>query len=457
VRAFLLVIRGFWISLVLMWAFVSYGARRAVRWRLSSEDKERLRGEVMARTFERLGATFIKFGQILSTRPDLLGPGYIAPLSRLQDQVAPARWKAVSAMLDAELGPALRARLAHVESEPIAAASVAQVHRARLDTGEELALKVQRPGVHRLIHGDLSILGFWARVVSLIPSMKPLSLPGAVERFGVSLAGQLDFREEAANNRRFAEMFAAWDGLDVPRLYEELCTERVLAMEFVDGVKGSEPDAVGGDRARLARLGADAILHMVFTVGFVHADLHPGNIILTEEGRVVFIDLGMVAEIPRDLMRPWTTTFLALGQQNAAEVARLLYIYSPKVRSIDYDAYEQALVDHFARFHGKALGEVEIAEVVGGVMNILRRFRITIDSSFTVVNIALLVAEGLGKQLDPTLDVVQRALPVLLKAAVAAGEGITPRRELPGRNGDRRRAATGAGASERGGEQDQTH
>ncbi|TNF35617.1 MAG: AarF/ABC1/UbiB kinase family protein [Deltaproteobacteria bacterium] len=436
-RAILLVIRGVWISLVLLWAFAVYGVRRAVRWRLKPEEKEKLRGEVMARAFERLGATFIKFGQILSTRPDLLGPGYIEPLSRLQDQVAPARWRAVSAMLDAELGPERRARFVEIAPEPIAAASVAQVHRAVLDTGEVVALKVQRPGVHRLIHGDLSILGFWARVVALIPSMKPLSLPGAVERFGVSLAGQLDFRLEAANNRRFAAMFADWEGLDVPKLVEELCTERVLSMEFVDGVKGSEPDAVGGDRARLARLGADAILHMVFTVGFVHADLHPGNIILTEDGRVVFIDLGMVAEIPRDLMRPWTTTFLALGQQNAAEVARLLYIYSPKVAKVDYCAYEQALVDHFARFHGKALGEVEIAEVVGGVMNILRRYRITIDSSFTVVNIALLVAEGLGKQLDPTLDVVQRAVPVLFKAAAAAGTGIPPRREVPCRDGDR--------------------
>lgn len=436
-RAILLVIRGIWISLVLLWAFASYGVRRAVRWRLKPEAKERLRGEVMARTFERLGATFIKFGQILSTRPDLLGPGYIAPLSRLQDQVAPARWKAVSAMLDAELGER-RARFTDIDREPIAAASVAQVHRAVLDTGEIVALKVQRPNVHRLIHGDLSILGFWARVVALIPSMKPLSLPGSVERFGVSLAGQLDFRQEAANNKRFAAMFADWDGLDVPRLYDELCTERVLAMEFVAGVKGSEPDAVGGDRARLARLGADAILHMVFTVGFVHADLHPGNIILTEDGRVVFIDLGMVAEIPRDLMRPWTTTFLALGQQNAAEVARLLYIYSPRVAKVDYEAYEQALSDHFARFHGKPLGEVEIAEVVGGVMNILRRYRITIDSSFTVVNIGLLVAEGLGKQLDPTLDVVQRAVPVLLKAAAASGAGIPPRRQVPRRDaGDR--------------------
>ncbi len=427
----MLVLRAIWISLVLGWAFVSYGARRVVRWKLKPHDKERLRGRVMATTFERLGATFIKFGQILSTRPDLLGPGYIEPLSKLQDQVAPVKAKAILAVLDRELSAAARARLVEVDSTPIAAASVAQVHRGTLDTGEAVALKIQRPGVHRLIHGDLSILGFWARVVNLIPSMRPLSLPGSVEQFGVSLAGQLNFHQEAANNRRFAAMFADVDGLDVPRLYDDLCTERVLAMELIEGVKGSEPEKVGGDRARLAELGTMAVLRMVFEEGFVHADLHPGNIILTDSGRVVFIDLGMVAEIPPELKRPWVITFTALGQQNGAEVAKLLYIYSPKVADFDYARYEGELVAHFDRFHGKPLGEVEIAEVVGGVMNILRKYRITIDPSFTVVNIAILVAEGLGKQLDPDLDFVGLALPVLFKSALSLPPSIEPRRQIP--------------------------
>lgn len=437
VRLLLLILRACWISLIVAWAFASYGARRAVRWRLSPERKERLRGEVMAKTLERLGATFIKFGQILSTRPDLLGPGFIEPLSRLQDQCPPASWKAIRGVLDRELPPAARARLAHIDPTPLAAASVAQVHRATLDDGDALALKILRPGVHRLIHGDLAILAFWARVVSVIPSLRPLSLVGSVERFGAALSGQLDFRAEADNNRRFAAMFADVDGISVPRLYDDLCTERVLTMELVLGAKGSEPDRVGGDRARLARLGADAILRMIFRDGFVHADLHPGNIILTDDGRVVFIDLGMVAEIPPDLMRPWTTTFLALGQQNAAEVARLLYIYSPHIggppAAFDYDGYERAVIDHFDRFHGRPLGDVEISQVVGGVMNILRRFRVTIDSSFTVVNIALVVAEGLGKQLDPSLDIVQLAVPQLIGAAARAPAGVSPRRDVPPR------------------------
>lgn len=436
------------ISLVLVWAFLSYGVRRLFKGRMTQEGKERLRGEVMAKACERLGATFIKFGQILSTRPDLLGPGYIEPLSRLQDRVKPESVRRIEKVLARELGPGLRGL--QLESEPIAAASVAQVHRGRLPDGTVVAVKVQRPGVEGRVKGDVGILAFWSKVIHALPSMRPLSLPGSVQRFGHALEGQLDFRKEAENNRRFAKNFAAVDGLDVPRLHEDFCTQRVLVMDFVDGVKGSEPEKVGGDRARLARIGASAILKMVFTDGFVHADLHPGNIILTPDGRVVMIDLGMVAEIPPELMRPWLQTFLALGQQNGAEVARLLYVHSPEVGTFEYDTYERECVAWFNRWLGKPLGEIEASVVLSGVMNILRKYRIRIDPSFTVVHVAMLVAEGLGKQLDPSLDIVQLAVPVIATAMLKAPPGIPPKREVsthPKEGDGGGRLAGGASAS----------
>jgi ubiquinone biosynthesis protein len=204
-------------------------------------------------------------------------------------------------------------------------------------------------------------------------------------------------------------------------------------MELVHGVKGSEPEKVGGDRARLARIGAQAILEMVFDDGFVHADLHPGNIILTDDGRVVVIDLGMVAEIPPVLMRPWIETFMALSRQNGAEVARLLYVHAPKVGRFDYAEYEADCKAWFSRWAGKPLGEIEASVVVTGVMNILRKYRIRIDPSFTVVHVAILVAEGLGKQLDPSLDIVALSFPVLVRAAAKAPPGIVPKRDTPPR------------------------
>lgn len=413
-------------------ACLGYLWRRVRAGRLGPEQLELLRGEALAQLLQKLGATFIKFGQILSTRPDLLGPGFIEPLARLQDAVPPAPFPAVRRVLDDEVGADKeRELIADIDETPVAAASVAQVHRARLRTGRVVALKVQRPDAQRQIERDLSILSFWARLLDRFEAVRMLSLPGAVERFGEALHGQLDFCREAENNRRFARSFAEVENVGVPALIDELCTRRVLCMEFIDGVKATEPEKVGGDRAKLARLGGEAVLKMIFTDGFVHADLHPGNIILTPDDRVVLIDLGMVSEIPSDLLRPWVETFVALSQQNGAECARLFYVYAPTVSGTDYQAFERDVVDYLGGLYDKKLGEVEVSRAVSGMMNILRRHRVQIDPSFTVVNIALLVAEGLGKQLDPSIDLVPLAMPYLSQAMLTAPPGRAPFREVP--------------------------
>ncbi|MCP5065214.1 MAG: AarF/ABC1/UbiB kinase family protein, partial [bacterium] len=304
-------------------------------------------------------------------------------------------------------------------------------HRAKLPDGHAVAVKVQRPEARLQIERDLVILAFWARLLDHIPSVHMLSLPGAVERFGHALTGQLDFSQEARNNRRFATAFADVQGVDVPELVEELCTPRVLVMDFVDGVKATEPEKVGGDRAKLARTGGEAVLKMIFTDGFVHADLHPGNIILTQDDRVVLIDLGMVTEIPAELLRPWVETFVALSQRDGDSAARLFFTYAPTVGDTDYAAFSADVNKHLDGLYGKSLGEVEISTAVSGMMNVLRKHRVQIDPSFTVVNIALLVAEGLGKQLDPGIDLVPLAQPYLANAMLTAPPGRAPYREVP--------------------------
>ncbi len=430
-RLFRLWLRSVHIVLVCVVALCGYGLRRIFAGRLSAEKRELLRGEALSHLLQRLGATFIKFGQILSTRPDLLGPGYITPLARLQDAVPPAPFASIEQMLEAELAPAARARFASIEREPVAAASVAQVHRGVLDDGRVVAIKVQRPEVELQIERDLAILSFGARLLDRIPTVRMLSLPGSVARFGVALHGQLDFRAEADHNRRFAQNFASVPNVGVPGLVDDLCTRRVLVMDFIDGVKATEPEKVGGDRAALARIGGETVLKMVFSDGFVHADLHPGNIILTPDDRVVLIDLGMVTDIPGELLRPWVETFLALSQQDGARVAELFYSYAPSVGDTDYAAFERDVKDKLSSLYGKTLGEVEISEVVSSMMNVLRKHHVQIDPTFTVVNIALLVAEGLGKQLDPGIDLVPMATPYLAQAMLSAPAGRAPLREPP--------------------------
>lgn len=424
--------RFLWIALVFLTVLPRYLWRRLSAGRLEPVARERLRGDVLAETLERLGATFVKFGQILGSRPDLLGPGYIAALARLQDAVPPAPFETVEEVLNEELGE-LRERIEHVEREPIAAASVAQVHEGRLTSGERIAIKVQRPEARSQIERDLAILAMGAKVLDLVPSLHLLSLPGSVERFGEALSAQLDFRLEAENNRRLGANFASVKGVRVPDLFPELCTERVLTMELILGVKATHPELVKEKKARrrLAARGGEAILKMVFEDGFVHADLHPGNILLTEDGTMVFIDLGMVAEIPQDLMQPWIDTFTALGKNDGRAAARLFYSYAPSVGTTDYAAYERDCIAFFDRFEGKTLGEVEVSQVLGGLMIVLRRHRIQVEPVFTVVNLGVLVAEGLGKQLDPDIDLVQMALPYLAKCAAKAPPGRPPRRQPP--------------------------
>ena len=202
-----LIPRFLWIALVFMSVLPRYVWRRMRGPRRDAAERERLRGDLLADTLQLLGATFVKFGQILGSRPDLLGPGYIAGLARLQDEVPAAPYAVVRQVLDTELSASDLARLAHVEETPIAAASVAQVHEGRLDTGERVAIKVQRPEAHGQIERDLAIMRIGARLLDLLPSVHLLALPGTVERFGEALANQLDFRLEATNNRRLAENF----------------------------------------------------------------------------------------------------------------------------------------------------------------------------------------------------------------------------------------------------------
>lgn len=430
-RALRLTFRFLHVFWVFLGAVVVYGFRRLALFvrRGDRDARERLRGDVLANTFQRLGATYVKFGQILSTRPDLFGPGITETLARLQDQVPPIPFAEVEEVLDLELDPATRAKLV-VDPVPMAAASVAQVHRATFED-RPIALKVQRKLARPQVERDLVLMGIGARLADKIPTLRLMSLPGSVERFSEAMHGQLDFRLEAANNRRFAENFADLDGVGVPALEDELCTERVLGMEMVEGVKATDPQRVGGDRAALARRGLRAILQMVFEDGFVHADLHPGNILLTDDDEVILIDLGLVAEIEDDLRHPWIQTFVALAGQDGALAAKLFYSYAPAVGNVDYDAFEKEVQSHFKALEGKALNELEASKVLMGMMSVLRRHKVQIDPVFTVVNLAMLVAEGLGKQLDPTLDLIAEATPYLAKALATAPAPRPPRREAP--------------------------
>lgn len=430
-----LVWRTLEIARVLAWAPLSY-----VGWLLTrpvprdaADDtlaRERAMGRVLAVALESLGATFVKLGQILGSRPDLLPPGVLESMARLQDDVAPASPDEIESVLAAEWSAEQRASIT-LDPEPLAAASVAQVHRATMEDGREVAVKIQRPAARSQIERDLAVLGAVVRVLDLHPDLQLLSLPGSIDNFGDALRDQLDFRKEAANNRRFAHNFRRETKVHVPALVDAMSTDRVLTMELIRGVKGTEPEKVGHGRTELAERGGRAILKMVFEDGFVHADLHPGNIMLGEDGTMTFLDLGLVAEIPKDLLRPWVDTFSALAKRDGAWAAKLFYEHAPIALTTDYARYERDVTAFLSQYWDRRLGDVEVSAVVGGMMNVLRVHRVQIEPVFTTVNVAMLVAEGLGKQLDPSIDLVTLAVPYLVGAQMSAPPGRPPRRPIP--------------------------
>ena len=380
----------------------------------SLADRQALFGESVLGLFRRLGATFIKVGQIMSTRPDLLPPHVIAALSRLQDDVGPFPFAQVERTVIEDFGQPIAALFREFSPQPIASASVAQVHRARLPDGHLVAVKVRRPDIEELCAFDLSVMSFYARMLELVPSLRTLAPLESVEQFGRAIAMQLDFTIEAQNNRRFTQHFAADPQVIVPKLHDALCSRRVLTMDFIEGKKILDCSGSQAERRALGELGFRVMLKMIFADGFVHADLHPGNLLVTPDGKIALLDLGLVAEMDHTHRLAFARYFAAWARGDGHTMAEIMVTHSPSPYVKDRAGFEQAIQGFVDRLHGKRLGEVEVAKVVYDMLQILRRYRVRVNATFTMVNIAIAVTEGIGKQLDPTLDLMNEAMPFFL-------------------------------------------
>jgi ubiquinone biosynthesis protein len=409
--------RGLWVALILLlhavlWFGGWIGLLLAFRGRAARQAwfASRFAGLLIA-----LGATFVKVGQIMSTRPDLFPPHVIKALTRLQDNVGAFAWRHVERALVDEFGKPSQDLFATFDRDPVASASVAQVHRATLRSGEAVAVKVRRPGLDDLVRFDLAVMRLFAHFVALVPSLRLLAPVESVNEFGRAIHAQIDLRIEAENNRRFTAAFASDPDVIFPALVPELCGKRVLTMAFIEGVKVVEaPAKIGADPTRLAKIGFRTLLKMVFDDGFVHADLHPGNILVDKDGKVVILDLGLTAELDEAARRAFAQFFASWAGGVGSVMARLMSELSPSAKVRDYPAYEREITEFVGRYHGKPLGEVQVSTVAFDMMNILRRHRVRVNPVYTMANVAIAVTEGIGKQLDPRLDLVQEAMPFFI-------------------------------------------
>ncbi|MGH7785295.1 MAG: ABC1 kinase family protein, partial [Candidatus Binatia bacterium] len=390
----------------------------------------RAAGRALVRLCNRLGATFIKVGQIASTRADLLPPPLVAELSALQDRVPAFPFAVARQTIERELGAPLAEIYSRFEETPVAAASVAQVHRAVLrDGGALVAVKVRRPDIVEKVHLDRSILLGVARGLErVVPSLRLISLAQAVGAFCDAVEEQIHFLEEARNNVRFTANFAADPDVNFPRLYPAACSDAVLTMEFVDGVREAELEAHGVDTHHIVAAGMRCVCRMIFSHGFVHADLHAGNLRFFPPGRVVLLDVGLVGRLTDDDRVMTARTLYAFATGDGRTVARMFYDNAPFKATPDYDVYEGEVIALVESLFQRGLGSMQVTVEIGRIFDILRRHRIHARSHMTMVNLALMAAEGLGKRLDPSLNLTDEALPYLAEAIA----GSAPRETLSG-------------------------
>ena len=404
-----------WFGLIFLWLRRSGKARRRA-WL----------GQVVVDLFRELGATFIKVGQIMSTRPDLI-PEYIShALAELQDHVGPFSFDDVIRTVEGDLRRPMATLYTEFAPVPLASASVSQVHKARLPDGRIVAVKVQRPNVVELCTFDLAVMRIGARVLDVIPSISTLAPVDTVEEFGRAVFAQLDFRIEARNNRRFRENFRNEPQVVFPEVIEALSTERILTMSFIEGTKILSTPSTRSDPKRVARLGLATLLKMIFEDGFVHADLHPGNIFITPDDKLALLDLGLVGELDEKHRKGFARFFAAWAQRDGDAMAHIMYGMSESAGTPRdpeaFERYRAAIIEFVGRYWGHRLGEVQVGKVLIDMLGILRRHRVRVNPSFTIVNIAIAVTEGIGKQLDPELDLMSAALPYFLSHPV---EGTT--------------------------------
>ncbi len=390
--------------LVLLLAFAGRARRRA--WF----------GQCLLDLFRHLGATFIKVGQIMSTRPDLVPEHITAALAHLQDDVGPFPYEAVARTVAEDLGRPVERIFAEFSPRPLASASVAQVHKARLPDGRVVAVKVRRPDVVEICTFDLAVMRKVAWLLTRIPSLAALSPESSIEQFGRAIHAQLDFRVEARNNLRFRENFRDDPDVVFPEVCAEYSSERILCMTYIEGRKVLETPRSSPEGKRIARLGLRALLKMIFEDGFVHADLHPGNIFALDGQRIAMVDLGLVGELDAPHRAAFARFFAAWAKSDAGTVARLLYSLaldsSPDADG--FEAFRLALGELMAHTSIHRMAEVHPGKVLIDMLGLLRRHRVRMAPAFTIVNIAIAVTEGIGRQLDPDLDLMAEAMPFFL-------------------------------------------
>jgi len=371
-------------------------------------------------TLEELGPTFIKMGQVLSSRPDLIPVDLLNELAELQDNVPSFDFEHVKTIIASEFGKPYDKVFETMEEAPFASASIGQVHRAKIRNNDQVAVKIQRPGIRKTIETDLEIMLHLASImennIEEVALFKPVKI---VEEFARTLEKELDYTIEASSMEQMAEQFKNDKTIYIPRVYCSESSERVLSMEYIEGIKADDVDTIiltGLDRKLITRRGADLIMKQVFEHGFFHADPHPGNIFVLKDNCICPVDFGMTGFVDQTTQEVFVDLIHSIATSNFKLTARLLcelaeYKIQPDMVHLEKD------IALFVSMHlSKALKDIKTAKMMNQFLELCATYKLRIPPDFFLMIKSFITIEGLAKKLDPDFDMIAHAVPYVTAA-----------------------------------------
>ena len=374
---------------------------------------------MLRRTLERLGPTFIKFGQVLSVRPDLIPKEYSRELEKLQDKVPEFSFEDVKSIIKQEFGREIGHLFLHFEKKPIASASISQVHKAILKTGQKVAVKVQRPDVKKIMETDIEIMFYFAglleRHIDKLKMFRPVRI---VSEFKEWTEKELDFRLEARNAKRFYNNFNGSRTIHIPKVYDELTSERVLTLEFIEGVELHNIKEIKSkklDFSQIVKNGFDAIMTQVFVHGIFHADPHPGNIIVMANNRIAFIDFGIVGFFDEKLKSKSVDLLYGIVSQDEELIMETLLGMGMESNDIDHEELKSDISFIIQPLQNSSIKDIKVSKVLEEILDIALRHRLKVPASFVLFGKTIITLEGLAIEYDPNFKLVETAKPFIEK------------------------------------------
>lgn len=394
---------------------------------ISRNRRERLerlsRAERVRMALEELGPTYVKLGQVLSTRPDLIPVDFLTELAKLQDEVPPFDASEVDRIVTAELGAPPDAIFAAFERTPVASASIGQVHKATLADDEQVAVKIQRPGIQKIIEVDLEIMLHMAtlmeRHVEEMAFFRPVKI---VEEFAKVLEREIDYTFEAVNMERMAGQFLANPTVYIPKVYRDLTTARVLTAEFIHGIKISELDKLeeaGLDRRRITQRGSQILLRQIFDFGFFHGDPHPGNLFVLPDDVICLLDFGMVGTVDRQTREDFVDLVDAVVHRQETRTAQILLkitLWEERPRMRDF---ERAVAEFMGRHLYRPLKEIQVGLLLQHLLELAASHQLVIPPDIFLMMKTLTAVEGVALSLDPDFDIFAAAAPFIKQVKMA--------------------------------------